>query len=278
MRPAALLAVAVCALTWPRGAVAWNDVGYRIIVDKAVDALPKPIKEFYKGRKASLVEQAIDPSRSERHLLFEADRLEPFPFLGLPEKREAAVARFGEEKVNEVGDLPWRVVDEYAKLVEAFRALDKDAIVDHSARLAVYVGELHNPLNVSLHGDGDLYDQQGLRERFNSRFLEVYGDKLKVSASTAIFLDRPSEYVFSIVRDSYVWADNLVLIDSLARVGVSSYDRFYYEGLLLRASGVASERLSRAAENAASYWYTAWTAAGKPDLPKEVPVKSGEKF
>jgi len=247
---------------------AWNEVGYRLAVEKAVDALPKPLKEYYKFHRATLLEKLRELAVSGPSLHFDVDRLEPFPFRGIPEERQAALARYGEDKIREVGDLPWRVIEVYGKLVEAFRAVDVEAIETHSAEIALYVGALHAPANVAMGGDGEAIEQQGFRERMGSRLLELYGDKMKVSASTAFYLDRPSEHVFSIVRDSYVWVDNLLYLDSLSREGVTSYDRYYYEGLWLRASVIVNDRLSRASENIGSYWYTAWAAAGKPEMPR----------
>lgn len=247
---------------------AWSEVGYRLAVEKAVDALPKPLKDFYKLHRAPLLERMRELAVSGASLHFDVDRLEPFPFRGIPEERQAAVARYGEEKIREAGDLPWRVIEVYGKLVEAFRAVDVEVIEAQSAELALYVGALHAPANVSMGGDGEAIEQQGFRERLAGRLLELYGEKIKVSASTAFYLDRPSEYVFSVVRDSYVWVDNLLYLDSLSREGVSSYDRYYYEGLWLRAGVIVNERLSRASENIASYWYTAWASAGKPEMPR----------
>jgi hypothetical protein len=268
------VSVGILAFTaGPPAAEAWNEVAYRLAVEKAVDALPKPLKEHYKQVRAGLLERIRGLTVSGANLHFDVDRLESFPFRSIPEERSAAVARYGEEKIREAGDLPWQVIEVYGKLVQAFRASDLTAIEALSAELALYVGALHAPAAVSSGGDGEAIQQQGFRERFASRLPELYGDKMKVSASTAFYLDRPSEYVFSIVRDSYVWVDNLLYLDALSREGVTSYDRYYYEGLWLRAGGILNERLSRAAENIASYWYTAWASAGKPEILR--PAKTG---
>ena len=44
------------------------------------------------------------------------------------------------------------------------------------------------------------------------------------------------------------------------------YTELYYEAFEQRARGILRDRLSRAAGDVGSYWYTAWTAAGRPDL------------
>jgi hypothetical protein len=272
-----ILAMMVLLVTvgWTEPGRAWNEVGHRRAVQEAIEDLPKPLKNFYKDRRDLVMERLTAPGRIGPRMTFEVDRLEEFPFETLPVNHERAVRKFGEDKLEEVGDLPWKLIESYQALVEAFKEVDTEAIVERSVEVAVYVDELHQPLNISKWGDGESIDQEGMRERFDSRLLDLYGDKLDVDASTAVYLDRPAEFVMSILRRSYVWVDNLLLYDYMARQGVSSYDRFYYEGLWLLASSIVDNRLSDSSKDMASYWYTAWTQAGKPDLPK--PGKSNKK-
>ncbi|MGH9323985.1 MAG: hypothetical protein ACRD21_00530 [Vicinamibacteria bacterium] len=245
----------------------WNDSGHRLYVEKAVEALPKPLKSFYEARELAIGEAVSDPSKFSR-AIFEVDRLEPFPFEELPIDRELAVRKYGEETLQEAGDLPWRLIESYRGLVEAFRKGDFDVAVTRSAEVAFYVGELYVPANVSKNGDGEPTGQQGLRERFDSRLMEAFGEKLKISTPSAIFLDRPAEYAISIPRKSFIWVDNLLYFDYLSHMGVQSYDRFYYEGMWLRAQPLVEQLLSGAALDSASFWYTAWVEARKPELPE----------
>ena len=90
----------------------WNDIGHRLYVEKAIDALPKPLKGFYESHKVTLAEAVSDPSRFSR-AIFEVDRLEPFPFADLPTDRELAVRKYGEETLKEAGDVPWRLIESY---------------------------------------------------------------------------------------------------------------------------------------------------------------------
>jgi hypothetical protein len=262
-----LVTILVMATTGGTGE-AWNEVGHRLSVEKAIDALPRQIKNFYERRQSFLLEHVEDPAWTEPRLTFEVDRLTEFPFEELPENRESAVAAYGEDKIEEVGDLPWRVAETHANLVQAFKELDIPAIESLSAEMAYYLGELHVPVNLSKLGDGEPIGQEGLRERFDSRAMEYYGEKLRIDTPTAIYLDRPAEYTISILRKSYVWVDNVLLYDYLSHQGVTSYDRFYYEGLWMRSSSLVSDLIESAARDIASFWYTAWMNAGKPELPK----------
>lgn len=267
-----LLSIALMAgLLWVAGIGSgrtWNDTGKRLYLSKAIDSLPKPLKGFYELHEAAILEAASDPSRFGSRAVFEVDRLEPFPFDGLPTDRTLAVRKYGEDALAEAGDVPWRIIESYEALLQAFRSGDFAAVPERSAEIAFYTGALYVPANVSKNGDGEPTGQQGLRERFDSRLMEAFGDKLKINSTSPIFLDRPAEYAVSIPRKSFVWVDNLLYFDYLSRLGVSSYDRFYYEGMWNRAQPIVEQLLAGAAFDSASFWYTAWVAAGKPEPPK----------
>jgi hypothetical protein len=64
----------------------------------------------------------------------------------------------------------------------------------------------------------------------------------------------------------HVWLDNILYADNLAHRGKSSYGGPYFEALELRAGRLLNELLSNAAADVGSFWYTAWTEAGRPEL------------
>jgi hypothetical protein len=92
------------------------------------------------------------------------------------------------------------------------------------------------------------------------------GKDLKVSPDAAKYLDNPKEYVFSIIESTYVWVDNVLYMDDLAKRGKAGYGDPYFEDLVRRVGPILRDRLSHATEDAGSYWYTAWSVAGRPEL------------
>jgi len=116
--------------------------------------------------------------------------------------------------------------------------------------------------------DGQKTGQHGLWTRFSIRLPEVAQgmNRLKLEPDAAHFLDQPREHVFSMLNATYVWLDNVLYEEDLAHRGQSDYGDIYYEDLVGREGPILRERLSRAAGNAGSYWYTAWTEAGRPQL------------
>jgi hypothetical protein len=96
----------------------------------------------------------------------------------------------------------------------------------------------------------------------------VYASDLKYDDPNAIYLDRPGEHAAGIPLKSYIWVDNVLYADYVSRMGVQSYDRFYYEGMWLRLGQLVKEQLAATSLDVSSFWYTAWIQARKPDLSK----------
>lgn len=253
----------------PLPALAWGPVVHQVVADKAIDTLPKELKSFYKDHRfemPTLAPDAEPPAEEGPERRFALDRLLPFPFAELPRSEAALQARFGKEAADGVGRLPWLIHESYARLVEAFRAGDTARIVTESDLLAGLVTDLRNPLALTGNADGQQTDQHGLWARWSSRFPEAAQKALKLDTDAAHYLDDPREYVFSIINGTYIWVDNILYQDELARRGKGGYGEIYFESLAARASIILRAHLSEAANDAGSYWYTAWTEAGRPQL------------
>jgi hypothetical protein len=249
-------------------AAAWGPIGERLVISRAVDTLPKPLNKFYKDHRLELPSLAPDskpgPRTPDRR--FEVDRLLPFPFLELPRTEKGLRERFGDDVSAKLGRLPWLIQESYARLLEAVRSRDKGQILTESDTLAGLVADLNNPLSLTENSDGQKTGQNGLGARFSERSLEAWQSRLSLNPEAAVFLDDPKQYVFSIINGAYVWLDNLIYQEELARRGKAGYTEIYYDDLERRVGPITKERLSRAAADVGSYWYTAWTQAGRPEL------------
>jgi hypothetical protein len=239
----------------------------QLVVSRAIETLPKPLSKFYKDHRLEIPSLALEPTFPEPspERRFAVDKLVPFPFSDLPHTEASIKSKYG-EAADSVGRLPWLIQESFTRLTEAFKLGDKEKILTESDVLAGLVADLHNPLNLSVNSDGQQTRQHGLWVRFAQRLPEAMDKRLKVSPDAANFLDDPKEYVFSVINGTYVWLDNLLYLDELARRGKSGYTEIYYEDFEKKAGPVVRELLARAAEDAGSFWYTAWTVAGKPDL------------
>jgi hypothetical protein len=251
----------------PLPALAWGPVVHQAVTREAIETLPKGLKTFYKDHRLEMptlsLEADIPEEGGERR--FAADRLLAFPFADLPRSEDALKSRFG-DGASQAGRLPWLIQESYARLVDAFRSGDKTQILNESDTLAGLVTDLHNPLALSDNADGQKTEQHGLWARFSVRLPEAMQTRLKLDPDAAHLLDEPREYVFSMLNGAYIWLDNLLYQEELAKRGKSGYTEIYYEVFEQRASPILRERLSRATDDVGSYWYTAWTAAGRPPL------------
>jgi hypothetical protein len=243
------------------------ELAHQVVVAAAIDTLPKPLKGFYKDHRAEMPSLALEPEFPVRgpERRFMVDRLLPFPFRDLPRTEAEIKTRFG-DKADGIGRLPWLIQESYARLADAMKAGDKEKILAESDVLAGLVVDMHSALNLTENYDGQKTGQHGLWVRLVEKLPQAVGRDLKVSPDAANYLDNPKEYVFSMMLGTYVWLDNTLYLEELARRGKSGYGDPYFEDLAGKVGPILRERLSRAAEDAGSYWYTAWTVAGRPDL------------
>lgn len=234
----------------------------------AIDTLPKQLKGFYKSHRAEMPSLALEPEFPVRgpERRFLVDRLLAFPFADLPRSEPALESKYGEQAKG-VGRLPWLILESYARLVAAMKASDKEKILAESDVLAGLIVDLRSPLNLTDNYDGQRTGQHGLWVRIVEKLPQALGKDLKLSPDAANYLDNPREYVFSIMLGSYVWLDNILYLEELARRGKSGYGDPYFEDLARKVGPLLRDHvLSPAAEDAGSYWYTAWTEAGRPEL------------
>jgi hypothetical protein len=261
------LAVAACACLLGSPALAWGPGAHARITSEAIETLPKGMKAYYKAHKLEIPSLSPEASLAEDapERRFMADRIVPFPFVDFPRTEAAVLERFPEQ-APKIGRLPWLIQESYAKLVEAFRSGDKTRILAESDTLGGYVADMSNPLALTDNSDGQKTGQHGLWTRFTIKLPEAMDKRLKVGGEAARFLDDPKGHVFAMGAAAYVWIDNLIYEEELAKRGQSGYTELYYESLERRAGHLLRARLEQAATDVGSYWYTAWTAAGRPEL------------
>lgn len=250
-----------------RDAEAWGPTTHQRITTEAIDTLPKGLKAFYKAHRLELPSLGLEATGSDDapERRFQVDRLLPFPFVDLPRTEDAFKTRFADAPAA-MGRLPWLVQESYARLVEAYKSGDKGRILAESDTLAGLVADLSNPLALTENADGQKTGQHGLWVRFTTRLPEVMDTRLKLSPEAARYLDNPKEYVLTAMNGTYVWLDNLLYEEEIAKRGQSGYTESYYDAFALRAGHLLKARLEAAAADVGSFWYTAWTAAGRPEL------------
>lgn len=249
----------------PASSFAWSDTVYRLVLRKAIDTLPKAQKKYFEAHRyemPSLIPDEDPPVRPEGRR-FALDLLGVFPFGDIPQDEATVKAKVDPSLV---GRLPFLLLEAQARLVEAFKAGDKERILVEADAVAILAADLNNPLALSANFDGQKTDQPGLSKRFTSLLAESMEGRLKLHPEAARLLENPRDYVFGSMVRNHVWVDNILYADGLAHRGKSAYGGPYFEALELRAGRLLGEILSNAAADAGSFWYTAWTQAGRPEL------------
>jgi hypothetical protein len=244
------------------------ELAHQVTVAAAIDTLPKQLKGFYKDHRAEMPSLALEPEFPVRgpERRFMVDRLLPFPFTELPHTEASLQKQYG-AKADGIGRLPWLILESYDRLVDAMKGPDKEKILAESDVITGLIVDLRSPLNLTENYDGQKTGQHGAWVRIIEKLPQAMGKNLKLSPDAANYLDNPREYVFSILLGSYVWLDNILYLDQLSERGKAGYGDPYYEDLARRVGPILRDQiLSRAAEDAGSYWYTAWTVAGRPEL------------
>ena len=206
-----------------------------------------------------------DSAEAPRHFL-DIDIYGLYPFVELPHNYDDAVAKFGVETVTKRGLATWRIAEYTRLLSEAMKSGDAEKIVQTAGALAHYVEDIHMPLHVVKNYNGQLTNQHGVHQRFEDDMVEAYAEQIHLSPKMGAEIEDPLEAAFDIVLDSYVYADNLLHADRRAKLGEDTYGTPYLEKFFRFSGWIAVQRMSDAASATASYWYTAWLRAGKPEL------------
>jgi hypothetical protein len=75
--------------------------------------------------------------------------------------------------------------------------------------------------------------------RFSTKLSEAMDKKLNFGGETARLIDDPKGYVFSMITQTYIWLDNLLYLEELAKRGQSGYTELYYETLARKVGPAA---------------------------------------
>jgi hypothetical protein len=273
-RAALALACVVLVLSLPRNSRTWGKNGQTLVVNKAIDTLPPDARAFFETNRSYIILHVTDPLDAEaktptekhNHYLY-LDKYGRFPFELLPRTYKAAVTKYGKSKVESTGLLPWQIGVYSAKLTEAMKLGRWDDAKLDAAILASYVAEAHDPFNTTENFDGHLTLQTGINERFGSSLIDRFSSFFPMRPNDASFINDPTDHAFEACLSAHSWLETILLADRNARLGGKSYDDEYFDRFYNQAAPTLIRQLSEAATDVGSYWLTAWTNAGRPQLP-----------
>jgi hypothetical protein len=256
-------------------ALAWGPTGHRLVNRWAVDTLPPEMRAFFQNNRQFLEEHANDPDAAmekdkherELHYIY-LDKYGIFPYLKLPHSFDRAVEQYGSGRIHRDGMLPWQVGKISLRLTDALKTQNWEEAKLQAALLGHYVADARDPLHTTQNYDGQLTGQNGLAARFEIRLVDKFTNFFMFVPREAGKIADPTQHAFDVVLETNTWADHIILADLQAREGLPDFNDDYYDRFYSRVGSIVVRELSEAAEDAGSYWYTAWVNAGRPELPR----------
>jgi hypothetical protein len=279
-----IFAVCLIFLT-PSPALAWGLDIHRFITDQAIALLPTPMRAFFDKHRGFIVEHSIDPDlwrnagfmeEPPRHFL-DLDSFGSYPFRELPRDRNAAIQKFGKERIEREGQVPWRTVEMYERLVQAFKQHQArsnvyalDDVKFFSAALSHYISDAHVPFHAVRNYDGQLTSQHGIHSRFETELFLRYRGRIALRPEPVFRISSPLDFVFEALLKSSTFADPVLKADLAAAQGRDEYDDAYFEQFFSDTRSILERRLNNAITAVAAMIFSAWEEGGRPELPLEM--------
>jgi hypothetical protein len=269
---------------------AWGMAVHRLITGLALDGLPLPLRTLYTSQRAFVVEHSVDPDlwrlvglggemgpEDPNHFLNIDGLDEPPPFTNVPREYTAFVARYGKERAEKAGRLPWRGEEVYGRLVNAFKAMASGSTygADNarylSAIMAHYVEDAHQPMHAVTNYDGQLTNQRGIHSRFETELpLRTWSQMSHPPVSIQPVGDIRTYLFETLVRSESLVAQ-ILDADQQAAAGLAHdannrlvYDDAYYAKMDRSLRPMLQQRLAETVNGVASVIVAAWQTAGSP--------------
>ena len=282
-----VVAFTLVVIGLPAPAAAWGFEAHRFIMDRAIALLPEGLRPLFEKHRVVVVERVVDPDtwraagfeEEGKHHFLNVDwaGYGRYPFEELPRDYTSAVARFGQERIDENGTLPWRVEEYHDRLRRAFESYGRRGasgrfdLLFFSAVLAHYVSDAHVPFHAVLNHDGQLTGQQGIHARFESSLFERYRGQLVTAPASIAPIRNPRDFIFEAIIEGTRLVPEILKAD-LEAIGTRDvYDAAYFSALFTANRRVLERRLNESIAATAAMIAGAWEDAGRPSAPSDPP-------
>ncbi|MEO1451457.1 MAG: zinc dependent phospholipase C family protein, partial [Bacteroidota bacterium] len=287
-------------------AFGWGFWAHQRINRMAVFTLPPEMLGLYKRHIAYLTAHAVDPDKrryaidgeAPRHYI-DIDHYGQMPFDNVPRRWYDAVEALSEDTLMAYGIVPYHLVNGWYDLKSAFEARDIPRIMKLSADLGHYIGDAHVPLHTTENYNGQLTGQKGIHGFWESRLPELFGTNYDYLAGRAYYIEDIVQEGWDAVLESHQALDSVLYLEKRLsqrfpddrRYGYETrgaatmrvYARPYAEAYHRALDGMVERRMRKAIRRVGAYWYSAWKAAGSPeldellDIPLDAPDEKWEK-
>lgn len=272
------------------GLSGWGFMVHRTVNQLAIYQLPKQMQSFFYLNKAYLVDnaprpdqrRATDSTEGNKHFL-DFEYYGDSTYYTFPRNWSDAVSKYGADTLYKYGTLPFTVVATLDKLTRAFKNKQRDSILYYAADLGHYIGDANVPLHTSINYDGQLTNQRGIHDLWETTVPEVVFPSYKIqSKHTAKYITDPVTRVWEIMHATHQLLPDMLekekevskqFTDSTKyrwEVRWGKNRRFYSQSFAKAYSAALknsiNQQLILSSEHLADFWYTAWINAGSPDL------------
>ena len=273
-RPLALAGLLLAAL--PAAAFAWAGAQHVQIGRAAGRNVPDEMAAFRLFSRPMAFPsiypdlwKSTDAEEEPRHY-FEPDRLpDGFDLLALSSNRQVAFSSQIPSRSTEIGIAPWTILSLLDDMTEAMRTNDWLWAARCGAAMSHYVADLHMPLHCTRNYNGQETGQLGVHTRWEGDMTKAFFRPEAMVLSPAVYLDDPFRATLGWVADSFALAPDVLRADIIAKrsAGGREDSETYYLKLWELTGELVNARISAAASDLSSLWYTAWVNAGRPAIP-----------
>ncbi len=272
----------------------WGFFAHQRINYLAIFTLPPGMISFYKKNNKYIAEHAVDPDKRRYIDTLEAPRhyldVENYELNidSIPEKYADALAKYGQQKLNESGIVPWQIQRTYYSLVNAFKNHDSLKILKHSAELGHYIGDAHVPLHTTNNHNGQLTNQHGIHAFWESRIPELFANNYNFLVGKVAYIDNPLKSAWQMVKHAHQLLDSILLIEAKLNATFPSDQKYSFterNNIILKQysityskayqdqmNGMVEKQMRAAILAIGSFWFSAWVDAGQPTLKNLVKV------
>lgn len=256
----------------------WGEKGHQKINSAAPQFFPSALNK-YQGWSVVLSAHGSDPDKRRRTDPKEEIRhyidIDAFTdFIEnhkIVEGKEDAFSKYGTEFIKKNGTLPWVTDSVYHILVKEFKSKDWSKVLLTASDLGHYVGDGHMPLHLTLNYDGQLSQQKGIHNRYESKMIGLYTDSITVKRSHLHKVKNVQRYVFDYMYKNYQFKDSLLNADKYAyEMANHEYNDLYYKTLWLKTKVFTDKMINDSSKSMSELIRMAWIEAGRPKMPKEI--------
>lgn len=274
--------------------ISWGAFGHEHINRAAVLALPAPMQAFFYNHIDFVTQESSIPDLRKYTLSDKAENprhfidLENFgPADSLPATLADVKKKYDEKFLQQNGILPWYLKEMMDKLTKSFKEKRKTEILFLAADLGHYIGDAHMPLHTTVNYDGQLTNQKGIHAFWESQMAEMFGKDFNYNSGEAVYIPDVNAEIWSMLNHTHSLVDTLLQADRELKLSFPANDIYrkdsqgnilknkfnapvfseaYCLQYNLKLNGMIENQMRLSIKATASFWYTAWVNAGKPDL------------